>query len=85
MSDLQKLSDDELQAELSRRKDVQRRSGKPHMLQNPNYKILRSTCQEHIDQLYDKQWVNDDMSHYIFEAAMMALFGADVWDWINKQ
>lgn len=85
MDKLQDFSEAELEEELSSRKEVQRKSDKPCMIENPDYEALRNLCQNYIDDLYVHSWVGDDYAHYIFEAAMTTLFGKKVWDWINKQ
>jgi len=85
MSKLQDFSEAQLEEELHSRKEVQRQSDKPCMIEDPDYKALRHLCQKYIDDLYVHSWVDDDLKHYIFEAAMKAFFGKSVWDWINKQ
>ena len=85
MGNLKGFSEAELEEELHSRKEVQRQSDKPCMIEDPDYKALRYLCQKYIDDLYVHSWVDDDLREYIFEAAMKILFGPDVWDWINKQ
>lgn len=85
MSDMQNFSDNELQAELNSRKEVQRQADKPCMIEVPDYKALRGLCQKYIDDLHEKNWVDDDLKHYVFETAMTTFFGPNVWGWINKQ
>ena len=46
---------------------------------------LRRLCQEYIDQLAEDDYVDDDLEHYIFEAAMELAFGKGVWKWINAR
>ncbi len=58
---------------------------KPIMLDNPNFECLKKLCQLYIDELDDVGYADDDTKHYIFEEAMMAFFGKDVWKYINEK
>ena len=48
---------------------------------------LRNVCQGYIDFIdNDKEYYEDNnYDHYIFEKAMTAIFGKDVFDWINQR
>ena len=41
-------------------------------------------CKEHMDQLAEDGSSND-MDHYIYEKVMEAVYGPDVWDWVNQE
>ena len=56
----------------------------PEPLENPDYTNLIDTCKGYLKELNDKGYANEDYSHYIFEEAMNAIFGKDVWIFINK-
>lgn len=62
------------------------RDTKPEIVDVPDYTSLRKICGAHISFLANGK-VNDanTLEHYIFEAAMETLYGADVFDWINRQ
>lgn len=61
---------------------------KPLQSDNPNLEKLRTVCQGLIDSIdngnYHEDEDNDD-EHYIYEAAMEALYGKDVWNYINER
>ena len=78
---LSHFSDEQLQAELERRKATM----KPSQVTVPNFESLRELCQGYIDDLDKTGFIDEDHSNYIFEAAMTAFFGQDVWKWINAK
>lgn len=57
----------------------------PEPLENPDYTNLRDTCKGYLNELHEKGYANEDYSHYIFEEAMNAIYGKDVWKFINKK
>ena len=79
---LNKYSDDEIQKELERRK--KRKSEKPVELASPDFTALRKCCQEYIDGFAKDGYAPKDQNQWIFEAAMEAVFGKDVWVYINS-
>ena len=79
---LNKYSDEDLQQELKHRK--KRRAEKPVELITQDFTNLRKCCQEYINGLAKNQVVHIDQEHWIFEAAMEAVFGKKVWEYINN-
>lgn len=79
------LTDEELAAELERRKQRKEQEEKPKQLETIDITSLRAICQEYIDTLASGGYVSDDFDHYIYEAAIEAVFGTGVWGWINKR
>ena len=58
----------------------------PQMLDPPNLGGLKRACQRYIDEVAELGGkVDDDYPHYIFEEAVQALFGPEVFKWINKR
>jgi len=60
---------------------------KPTQIQDPDLTKLRESCQDYIDSLEDGSMNDDNREDYdnaVFEAAMFALFGKGVFQWINK-
>jgi hypothetical protein len=82
MIDLSNLSDDELNTELERRKksDI----AMPQPLPSPSWGALLNTCRDYLIDLRDQGWADDDYPHYIYEAALTAIYGDSVWPFINK-
>ena len=57
---------------------------KSKQLQEVNLQDLRDTCQGYIDFIASDDFHEDnDYDHYIFEKAMEALYGKNVWKYIN--
>lgn len=45
---------------------------------------LRSTCEEYIDIVVNDKYGREDAQHYIYEEAMKAIYGKNIFDFINK-
>jgi len=58
---------------------------KPTKLENIEIDTLVQLCQDRIDEIADGDDVDSDLPHYIYEAAMEAVFGNNVWSWINER
>lgn len=83
MIDLSKISGDELQAELDRRRSVP--PALPIPLSNPDFTKLRDMIVAEATTTQEKNGEDDDFSHYVYEAAMEAVYGPDAyWDWVNS-
>lgn len=51
---------------------------KPKEIDAPDYTLLKQACKDYIDNSYiEKQ--------YIFEAAMEAVYGKKIWDYLNSK
>jgi len=48
---------------------------------------LKKICQKYIDFIDDDEeyYYDSDYEHYIFEAAIEAIFGENIWDFINNR
>jgi transcription initiation factor IIE alpha subunit len=57
----------------------------PKPLPNPDFSKVISQCQEYIKDLEEDGTEDDDSCHYIFESAMTAVFGSDVWKWVRSK
>lgn len=60
---------------------------KPKRLEQINLDSLQNICQEYIDFIdNDKKYHDDnDYIHYIFEEALMTIFGKEVWTFVNNR
>jgi len=79
--DLKQCTTEELQGELARRVEAEK-APMPEVLFNPDYTNLTSLCKEYLRQVAKNQDTSD-LQHYIFEAAIEAAYGRNVWKWIN--
>ena len=57
---------------------------KPKQLEYIDCLYMREICQEYIDSIAEKGYVDEDMEHYIFETTMEAVYGKKVWEYINE-
>jgi hypothetical protein len=42
-------------------------------------------CEDHMKDVEKGNYIDDDFYHYLYEEVMSALYGSDVFKWINKQ
>ena len=86
MVDLSRATYDELQAEIKKRDKIIKEAEKPKQLDNPNWNLVKSMCQEHINNLNDGLInSNSVFEEYLYEAVLTALYGENVFEWINEQ
>lgn len=58
---------------------------RPTPLENPDFRLLVETLEGYIHSLERDELVDINDEHYIFEAAMEAVYGKGVWKYINKK
>lgn len=58
---------------------------KPKQIGEVDLQKLREVCQQYIDFIDNDEEYHDDndYDHYIFEKALEAIFGKEVWKFIN--
>jgi hypothetical protein len=76
------MTDDELEAELQRRKLVQ--ITPPTPLANPDFSHLVKMVTTEVKELAKPDGYSKDFSHYIFEEVLTAIYGKNIWEWWNK-
>lgn len=74
-------SDAELQNELKRR-GIARVAPKP--LPNPDFTKLIETVTDIIQAHINNRYGDDDDQHYIYEAAVEAVYGDKIWGTLNQ-
>jgi hypothetical protein len=79
-TNLTDVTDDELKAELERR----RLGARPQPIQNPDFGPLIKMLEEDLESIEKTKQRDEDINHYAYEAAMTCLYGPDVFKWINK-
>jgi len=85
MNPLDAYTDEQLQAELDARQRRQDEAEKPQQLEQVNLTELRRLCQREIDNVFTNGRYSIDCECYIYDAAMKAIFGPDVLDWVNER
>ena len=84
MSDLSGFTDEEIELEMAKRKRAAEEQSIPVPKPNPDFKELINACRSHISDIARTEH-DDDTEHYIYEAAIEAVYGDEVWKWINKR
>jgi hypothetical protein len=58
----------------------------PKALETPDFAALKKVCDEYIKFLESEDYHEDnDFDNYIFEAAMDAIYGPKIWDFVNEK
>jgi|WetSurSiteA1Bulk_404760.scaffolds.fasta_scaffold00586_20 hypothetical protein len=78
---LEEATAEELEKRLEELKNV----APPKMLDNPELDRLKTECQIYIDTLAKGNKPDRDSKQYIYESAMTAFFGKDIFKWINRK
>ncbi len=84
MYDIKDVSDEELRDEVERRKVAQEEERKPKQLAVIDDSTLRESCQEYIDSVGENEDRDCNLENFVFEAALEAVFGKQVWKWFNE-
>ena len=80
---LSEFSDEELFEEINER--WKERKDKPQQLETPDLTKLKNVCDEYLRWLEKERRGNRNVEHFIFEEALKALYGEDIFFWINEQ
>lgn len=79
------LTDEQLEREIERRKSIREKEERPKPLKNPDLSKLIKVCEERIKECEDGEGEDSDTPHYIYESAMQAIYGDDVFKWLNNR
>jgi hypothetical protein len=82
---IEQYSDDELRQELEQREKAQQNAAIPKPVECPDFEGLKEQCAQYITEIIRTGWADDDIEHYIFEAALSAVYGNSVWEWVNSR
>lgn len=61
---------------------------KPEVKKDINLEKVLEACEDYIDFLDSEEYYEDgleDLENYIFEASLTAVYGDDVFDWVNSK
>lgn len=84
-ADARSFTDEELEAELERRREAREAARRPSPADDPDFGILLDNCAEVIRQVTKDGYYDEDCKTYIFEAAMTAIYGPRVFGWIAEK
>lgn len=76
---IESYTDDELKMELELRRSKKEKRNIPKQLENPNLTLLREMCRDYVESEYKDK----NFEYYIFETAISAIYGTDIWDYIK--
>lgn len=82
--DISEMTNQELERELQRRKRKKEAAARPRVVAKIDLTNLIEITESHISNL-SRCEERDDDKQYIYEAAMIAIYGPDVFDWINSK
>ncbi len=79
----------ELEEELKRRDAIAeevRIANRPQPLREIDWSTVQQLAESYIEAVAgDDLGAQENLQAYIFESAIGAVFGANVWDWINRR
>lgn len=85
MNELEVFDTEQLEAELKRRKEEEEKRNIPQPVTTPDWTHVRAMVIDHIFSVFDRGYGDSDTKHYIYEAAIEAVYGKNVWPWINAR
>jgi hypothetical protein len=78
---INQISTEELKKELKKRS----KTPEPQKFSEIKWGKLIHACETIIKQIKKEKYEHDDNPQYVYEEAMTAIFGENVFDWINDQ
>jgi hypothetical protein len=84
---LNDFTDEQLAQELERRAAEKEQLSKvPEPLDDVDWSAVKEICVSHIESMSKADYCNDNSDKdYIFEAAISAVYGPDIWEWRRKR
>ncbi len=80
---MNEYTDEQLQAELERRKKPS--LAPPDRARYPDWEPLIKTIEDGTARSIKDGYEDDDFKHYVYESAMIAVYGKDYFVWRNAQ
>jgi hypothetical protein len=81
---LDQFSDGELEAEVKRREKIRNAPPAPLPNDEVDWEPVANLALDYIN-IIERNARAGDIKQYIFEAVITAVYGNDVWEWINKR
>jgi hypothetical protein len=76
---------DEIKAQMAQlQQKLNQLENLPMPLENPDFRQLKKYAISHINCLANNGIVDEDDKQYIFEEALKAVYGKDIFIWYNK-
>lgn len=80
---LENISDKELEDEINRRKKAN--DIPPPVIENPDFSRVSKSVIDYITALANDEYDDEDFKQWIYEAALEAMYGGQIWSWKNKR
>ena len=80
---LKEMTDEELQAELDRRKAKRDKAAIPVPIEEPDWSRVKIMAMDHVGRTLRRERESKDIDHYIYELVLEAVYGADIWNTLN--
>ena len=59
---------------------------RPKVIKNIDIQIIIDSCESYLNEVDDEDGhVGSDDEHYLFESVMEAVYGSEVWKYINEK
>ena len=85
MTDISKLSTEELEAELERRKQEAELNSMPKPLEDINIDAIKKIAQEELEYITKNGVNSKDIEHWMYETVMISVYGDDIFDYLNSK
>lgn len=69
---------------IKKRKPIELKSKLPEPLTGIHFTDVIKLAKQHLQDIANNDR-DDDMPHYIYEGVMIAIYGKDIFDWMNKR
>lgn len=80
---LDQFSTSEIEAELAKRKEKTPNPPQPFM--QADWHHVRTTVCKGITQAHQDGYIDKNFHQHVYEAALAAVYGPNIWEWIRKR
>lgn len=85
MTDINKLSIEELEAEIKKRKEKSDLDSTPKPLENINVDAIKKIAQEELEYVTENGENSKDIEQWMYEAVMKSVYGDNIFKYINSK
>lgn len=85
MIDINKLSTEDLEAELKKRKEKDILDSIPKPLNDINIDAIKNIAKEELEYLTKNGKNSKDIDHFMYETVMKTVYGNDIFNYINSK
>lgn len=85
MTDISKLSTEELEAELEKRKQEEALNSIPKPLKDINIDAIKNIAREELEYVTKYGESSKDIEHWMYETVMTSVYGDNIFNYINSK